>query len=130
MTSDSKTETPPENIGRLVDLCLAMNVNDPDMEVIEQAFSQTAHYATSLNQSFSWIRNNPLILDIEIKKTLQPRDPRVQLAIWASAALLKKRLMRWDTSLPMPAIAINGHVWEYFIFFERGKKLVRACEGL
>lgn len=108
----------------MVDLCLALRLNPFDMAVINDAFAKTSDYAASLNQSISFIKNNPLIMDIEIKKTIQRRDPKVQLAIWASAALLKKRIMRWDTSLPMPGVAINGHSWEYYIFFEMGKKLV------
>ena len=96
------------------------------MNVIRQAFAKDMHNAASLNQSLSFIRNNPLILDIEIKKTVQPRDPQVQLAIWASAALLKKRLHQWDTTMPSPAIAINGHQWEYYIFFEMDSDLVRT----
>ncbi|KAM0798183.1 hypothetical protein BDR22DRAFT_398757 [Usnea florida] len=71
VTSDSKSKTSPEN----------------------QAFAKTPDLATSLNQTFLYIRNHPLILDIEIKKVVQPRDPQVQLAIWASSALLKKRII-------------------------------------
>ena len=129
VTSDSKIKTPPENVGRMIDWCLALNVDQDDMEVIMKAFAKTADYATSLNQTFSYIRNNPLILDIEIKKVLQPRDPQIQLAIWASSALVKKRLMGWDTGLPMPAVAINGHSWDYYIFFEVGGNLVRPPHG-
>lgn len=110
----------------MVDWSLGMNVDKDDMKVIRQAYSKTEDHAASLNQSISYIKNHPLILDIEIKKTLQPRDPQVQLAIWASSALLKKRLMGWDTSMPMPALAINGHLWEYYIFFEMEDDLVRT----
>ena len=129
VTSDSKSKTSPENVGRMVDWCLAMNVDANDMDVIKQAFAKTVDYATSLNQTFSYIRNHPLILDIEIKKVVQPRDPQVQLAIWASSALLKKRMMGWDTSLPMPAVAVNGHRWDFYIFFEMDQNLVRPSEG-
>ena len=128
VTSDSKVKTPSDNVGRMVDWCLALNVDGNDMEVIQQAFSKTRDYKSSLNQTFSYIRHHPLILDIEIKKVSQPRDPQVQLAIWASSALLKKRHMGWDTSLPMPAVAVNGHSWDYYIFFEMDKNLVRASE--
>lgn len=130
MDSDAKTNTTAENMGRMVDWCLAVNVDKDDMRVIHQAYARDAYNASSLNQSLSYIRNKPLILDIEIKKTLQPRDPQVQLAIWASAALLKKRLHGWDTSMPSPAIAIDGHHWRYYIFFEMDKSLVRVLQGL
>ena len=110
----------------MVDWCLGMNVDKDDMKVIQQAYSKAEPHAASLNQSLSYIKTHPLILDIELKKTAQPRDPRVQLAIWASSALLKKRIMGWDTSMPMPALAINAHVWEYYIFFEMDDDLVRT----
>ncbi|KAM0795840.1 hypothetical protein BDR22DRAFT_919349 [Usnea florida] len=126
VTSDSKTNTPPENLGRMVDWCLGMNVDKDDMKVIQQAYSKAEPHAASLNQSLSYIKTHPLILDIELKKTAQPRDPRVQLAIWASSALLKKRIMGWDTSMPMPALAVNAHVWEYYIFFEMDDDLMMA----
>ena len=121
VTSDGKIKNPSDNVGRMVDWCVALNVDGNDMEVIQQAFSKTRDYKSSLNQTFSYIRNHPLILDIEIKKVSQPRDPQVQLAIWAASALLKKRHMGWDTSLPMPAVAVNGHSWDYYIFFEIDK---------
>ena len=126
LTSDSKTKPYPESLGRMVDWCLGLNVDRADMAVIRKAFADIVDNAATLNQSLSYIRNTPLILDIEIKKTLQPRDPQVQLAIWASSALCKKRFMGWDTSMPMPAIAVNGHFWEFYIFFEMNKNLVCA----
>ena len=108
----------------MVDWCLAMNVDSKTMDLIHQGYRNSADNECSLNQSLSYIRNNPLILDMEIKKTLQLRDPEVQLAIWAGSALLKKRYHKWDTSMPMPAIAINGHQWDYYIFFEMNDDLV------
>ena len=113
----------------MVDWCLAMNIDAKEKKLIKQAFAKTFDHASSLNQTFSYMKHYPLILDIEIKKVLQPRDPQVQLAIWASAALLKKRLMGWDTSLPMPAVAVNGHSWDFYIFFEMDQDLVRASKG-
>ena len=126
VTSDSKTKSYPESLGRMIDWCLGLNVDRADMAVIRKAFADIVDNAASLNQSLSYIRNTPLILNIEIKKTLQPRDSQVQLAIWASSALCKKRIMGWDTSMPMPAIAVHGHLWEFYIFFEMNKNLVCA----
>ena len=125
---DGKIETPSDNVGRMVDWCLGLKINRNDEQVIDKAFSKSRDYESSLNQTFSYIRDHPLILDIEIEIPLQPRDPRVQLAVWASSALIKKRYMGWDTSLPMPAVAVNGHSWDYYIFFERGKALVRVSD--
>ena len=33
--------------------------------------------------------------------------------------------MSWDTSMPMPAIAIEGHEWHFPIFFAMNDELVR-----
>ena len=110
----------------MVDWCLGMPVERNEMKIIQKAFARAEDNAASLNQSLSYIRFYPLILDIEVKKPLQSRDPEVQLAIWASSALLKKRLHGWDTSMPMPAVAIDGHVWKYYIFFEQKNDLVRT----
>lgn len=116
-------------MGRMVDWSLGLKVDGSDMAMIREAQAGGNYYACSLNQSLSYIRNYPLIMDLEIKKTIQARDPRVQLAIWASSALLKKKLHNWDTSIPMPAVTISGHVWEYYIFFDTGKDLVRVPLG-
>ena len=124
--SDTKSKTASDDIGRMIDWCLGMAVDSDHQALIRKAYQKSADMERSLNQSLSYIRNNPLILDIEIKKTFQPRDPEVQLAIWASAALLKKRHHKWDTSMPMPAIVVNGHNWHYYIFFELNEELVRC----
>ena len=122
--SDAKSKTSSEDIGRMVDWCLAIDLEYRTMDLIQREFRNCVDNECSLNQSLSYISNNPLILDIEIKKTLQLRDPDVQLAIWAGSALLKKRYHHWDTSMPMPAIVINGHRWDYYIFFELDNDLV------
>lgn len=118
------TEEISQTIGRMVDWCLALNLDDEDEDLVDEAFASMKGGEQSLNQTLSYIHKCPLFLDIEIKKTQSNRDPEVQLAIWASSALLKRQHHGWDTSMPMPAIAINGNSWDYFLFFEMKGDLV------
>ena len=129
-TSSSQTavtEESAQTVGRMVDWCLALNLDDEDEDLVDEAFAGMRGGEQSLNQSLSYIHKCPLFLDIEIKKSQSNRDPEVQLAIWASAALLKRRHHGWDTSMPMPAIVINGHSWVCYIFFEGKGDLVYIC---
>ena len=121
------TEESSQTVGRMVDWCLALNLDDEDEDLVDEAFASMKGGEQSLNQSLSYIHKCPLFLHIEIKKTQSNRDPEVQLAIWASGALLKHQHHGWDTSMPMPAIAINGNSWDYFIFFEAKGDLVCVC---
>jgi len=102
----------------MIDWSLGLELAYDDNDLIELAFSNCDDYQQSLNQSMSYIHHFPLITDFEIKKSNSNRDPQVQLAIWATASLLKKRKHKWDRSMPMPAIAVYGHDWKYCIFFE------------
>lgn len=120
---DSQAEGDP-TVSKMVDWCVGLQLGWEDETVISRAFSTVRPNMRSLNQSLSFIDKVPLFLDIEMKKTNPGRDPEVQLAIWACAALKKKREMTWDTSLPMPGIVIEGHHWSYYVFVEIKKDLV------
>ena len=84
-------------------------------------------YKRSLNQSFSYTSHYPLAFNVEMKKKYQPRDPLVQLAIWESAAMLKRQHHSWKHSLPSPGIIVDGHDWLWVLFFELNGALVRYC---
>ncbi|KAL8726540.1 MAG: hypothetical protein Q9166_006647 [cf. Caloplaca sp. 2 TL-2023] len=120
---DSQAEQDP-TVSKIVDWCLGLELDWEDETIINRAFSTVRPNMRSLNQSLSFIDQVPIFLDIEIKKTNPGRDPEVQLAIWACAALKKKREMTWDTSMPMPGIVIEGHNWSYYVFVEIKKDLV------
>ena len=122
--SDAKSETASDDIDRMINWCLAVNIDERTMDLIRQGYRSSANNECSLNQYLSYIRNNPLILDIVIKEPLQLGDTDVELAVWAGSALLKKRYHKWDTSMPMPAIVVDGHRWDYYIFFELDNNLV------
>ena len=111
-------------ISRMVDWCLALKLSFNEKVTISQAFSTVLAGQRSLNQSLSYIHKHPIFLDIELKKQFAARDPEVQLAIWASAGMLKRKEHGWDTSLPMPGITVYGHTWTCYLFFPQGSQLV------
>ena len=114
-----------KTIGKMIDWCLGLRLQDSDEYILQDAFTTMDPCERTLNQSLEFICRFPLFLDIEIKKAHAACDPVVQLAIWASASLLKRKHHGWDLSIPMPAIAIDGHQWDYIIFFPfKGEKLV------
>lgn len=115
-----------QSMAKMVDWSIGLHLAEDDMDTVNSAFRQVRHNEASLNQSLSFIRCCPLFLDIEIKKTQSNVNPEVQLAIWAAAALQKRHLHGWDTdtAMPMPAIAVNGHIWTYYLFYESQGELV------
>ena len=115
-------------MARMIDWCLGFVVSEEDNEIISQAYNFLDEDDCSLNQSLAFIKEWSLFVDFEIKKVLSNRDPLVQLAIWNSAALIRKRRHGWDTSFPVPAIAINGSSWVLYLFFEMKGDLVSYNE--
>ncbi|KAL9042540.1 MAG: hypothetical protein Q9214_003745 [Letrouitia sp. 1 TL-2023] len=122
-TDDTEDTASGKNVSKMVDWCLALIPEREDKHTINKAFAAVRPNGCSLNQSLSYISRYPLFLDIEIKKTQFNHEPEVQLAIWASGALQKRRLHRWDTSMPMPGIIVTGHTWSYYLFVPMGKGL-------
>ncbi|KAL8650556.1 MAG: hypothetical protein Q9210_003748 [Variospora velana] len=120
-TTNNNTE---RSISRMIDWCVAIDLSDEELKVVQKGNSELPDMVKSLNQSTSWIRSWPIFLDVELKKTLTDRDPKVQLAIWACGGMLKRRWHHWSTNLPFPGITITGPKWEYFLFFEMDEDLI------
>lgn len=125
IVSSTSAAQESRSLARMVDWCLGLRLGYDDGQLVTSAFRKIRLNETSLNQTVAFIKQCPLFLDIEIKKTQTNRNPEVQLAIWASGALRKKQHHGWDTNLPMPAIAVNGHSWDYYLFFGWDDHLVR-----
>ncbi|KAL9047053.1 MAG: hypothetical protein Q9214_000270 [Letrouitia sp. 1 TL-2023] len=117
-------EEEPDTVSKMVDWSLGLELNMEEERIVSRAFSKIRPNECSLNQSLSYISRCPFFLDIEIKKSQPVKNPEVQLAIWESGALQKKRHHGWDTSLPMPAITIEGHNWTYYLFIVMNEDLV------
>lgn len=117
-------------MARMVDWCLGFVTSKEDRDVTLQAYASCLldEDDCSLNQSRSFVKAWSLFVDFEIKKVLSLRDPLVQLAIWNSAAFIKKRRHGWDAGFPVPAIAVNGPSWDLYLFFEMNGDLVSYNE--
>ncbi|KAL9593176.1 MAG: hypothetical protein Q9179_006050 [Wetmoreana sp. 5 TL-2023] len=111
-------------ISRMVDWAMALDLSEREERIVQRGNTTLPSYLRSVNQTSSWIRSFPIFLDIEMKKTHSDRDPKVQLAVWACGAMLKRRWHGWDTRMPMPGITVTGPIWEYFIFFELNGELI------
>lgn len=107
---------------KIVDYSIALELPWYEQDLIDEVYNTLRAGERSVNQSLSYICNCPLVADIELKKEHAPRDPEVQLALWKAAALSKLRHHGWDSSLPMPGITVNDHIWNFFIFFEHAEK--------
>ena len=124
MNSREGTGDNPITTSRMVDLSIGLDLDEDDERTVDFAFNKMPDNDQSLNQSLSYIKDTPLFVDIELKKTYSNRDPRVQLAIWKAGAFEKMQYHGWDTSLPMPGITVSGSEWDCFLFFVRDSGLV------
>lgn len=118
---ESSEKSDQENsilLTRYVDWMLALSPNNRELDLIDEAYQYQSHYGRSLNQTIGPVASCPIFLDIEIKKTHTVRDSRIQLAIWETAAIKKRKVHGWSTSFPIPAITVNGHDWTLYIFYE------------
>lgn len=113
-----------ETAGKMVDYGLTILLSVEERLSIAAGFANLRPNERTLNQSLGYISNCPLFLNIELKKTQSNRDPEVQLAIWALGGLRKMLNHGWATHMPMPAIALNGHKWDCYLFFESNNNLV------
>ncbi|KAL9123599.1 MAG: hypothetical protein Q9217_006984 [Psora testacea] len=117
VASSTITSQSPQEVARMIDWTLALKLTTEELFVITEAFKKLKMNEGSLNQTLSFTSLCPLFLDFELKKSYTNHDPKIQLAVWKAAELRKKSLHRWDTSMPMPGITVNGHNWEYFLFY-------------
>ena len=110
----------------MVDLSIGLDLEEDDEDIVDAAFNKMPDNDQSLNQSLSYVKDTPLLVDIELKRTYADRDPRVQLAVWKAGGFEKMRYHNWDTSMPMPGITVNGSDWDCYLFFVRDSELVSA----
>ena len=110
-------DTTEKRIDWACGLCLTAS---DEMILQSQIYAGKATGFHSLNQTddSSPIASYPLFLSIEVKRPQTTRDPCVQLAIWEAAGFIKKGLMGWDTSMPVPGITVDGHFWKVYFFFK------------
>ncbi|CAO1603204.1 hypothetical protein XANCAGTX0491_006796 [Xanthoria calcicola] len=123
-SSNVSVEDAEVTITRIVDICLGLDLSLAVNSIVTNAWKTMNDYEHSLNQSVAYIRQTPLFLDIELKKTNQSRDPQVQLAIWMAGLYEKRRYHKWDTSIPMSGLIVNGSEWLFYVAFVRDGGLI------
>ncbi|KAI4242961.1 MAG: hypothetical protein LQ352_007138 [Teloschistes flavicans] len=112
-------------ISKMVDWVMALTLSWKDQDYIQDAFSTIVEVNMhSVNQTRGFAHLSPMWLYLELKKHYQAIDPRIQLAVFATAGISKRRIMGWDTSFPTPGITVDGHQWRLYIFFEMNGKIV------
>ncbi|KAI4255416.1 MAG: hypothetical protein LQ352_002579 [Teloschistes flavicans] len=117
-SNNTDSENDKDGLNRLVDWAMALQLPMVDQMRIEQAFRNLPYEWRSLNQTLSsFARLSPIWLVLELKKTYQIRDPRVQLGVFSAAGISKRKQLGWDTSFPTPGITVDGYHWQLYIFF-------------
>ncbi|KAL6717754.1 hypothetical protein ACLMJK_003839 [Lecanora helva] len=111
----------------MIDWSVGIMLGKSDLNLINRWFGNCLNHPhwASLNQSSSYISRNPIIIDVEIKG-LSDLDPRIQLAVWAQARYKKRVFHGWDPTIPMPAIIIDRHTWEGYLFFGIDKEVPKV----
>ncbi|KAL8658699.1 MAG: hypothetical protein Q9202_007468 [Teloschistes flavicans] len=109
---------------RMIDACLGLNLKQEVRDMIARNWFQHHDYEQSLNQTLSYMTCVPLFADFEFKKKYQVRDPLVQLGIWMAGLFSKRKHHKWDQSMPMPGIVVDGDKWALYIGFARGNGVV------
>ena len=73
--------------------------------------------ARTIGQSNTpWLRTKPSLVSIEIKTSVSPEDPLIQLAIWCSAGLqalsnlVDEEVVKPEDIPPTFAVSIKGHI--------------------
>ena len=112
----------------MIDYALGLQLDEKELSVVKNAYRQMADWEQSLNQTVNYMKDVPMFVDVEVKKRNAAVVPEVQLAIWAGALYNKRKLMKWDRSMPIPGIVVDGHHWDCYITFEQSPdKLVSTA---
>ncbi|KAG8526416.1 uncharacterized protein KY384_000009 [Bacidia gigantensis] len=112
------SETPSERedraLSKMIDWCLTLSLQPAESAELESLFSTLSHYECSVNQTTSYLQECPIFTDVEMKKANMP-DPRIQLAVWASAGLKKRRCHGYQIMLGPIDLGSTGSrrgIWE------------------
>ncbi|KAL9024540.1 MAG: hypothetical protein Q9196_006445 [Gyalolechia fulgens] len=69
----------------------------------------------SINQVQSYFHLTPMIVNMEVKKKYQNRDPLIQLGAWLAAEFNKRHDEGWPMDIPAIAITIDQDDWQLYI---------------
>ena len=121
-TSEQETSG---SMAKMVDLSLGLVLTKEEIDSVTRQWGRDClRNEDSLNQSLKFIKTYPLLADFELKKSIQNRDPGVQMSIWNASAMRKRQYQGWDLSMPMPGIEVSGHSWTLYIYYPWEENLV------
>ncbi len=67
--TDNEAQTAPgSEMSKMIDWSRVLDLDSKDEEKIDAAFSKLNVYERSFNQSLSYMKRSPLVVDLEIKK--------------------------------------------------------------
>ncbi|KAI0410651.1 hypothetical protein F5X98DRAFT_87593 [Xylaria grammica] len=152
---DSSTEHSADNVplvserseSKKVDYVLVLDLDEtvPLQSTLSDLAQQISIYgdgSAHVNQtSYPPVCNNPIAVSIETKTVSSPRDPVLQLAIWAAAwhkrmADLRSWMLMMQGSITdlsqarhpklvsLPLIAVTGHDWDVYFACDEGQSII------
>lgn len=103
-------------MNKKVDYALALVLTDEEERILTSAVGKyRVPGGTSINQTRDWTSVKPMFESTEVK--VDARDPLIQIAVWICAEFEKRRLEGYTLDLPIPAIAIEGDRWKFWIAY-------------
>ncbi|KAI4129620.1 MAG: hypothetical protein LQ341_006546 [Variospora aurantia] len=105
-----------KDANKKVDYALALELTHEERITLQ---SDVTEYrvpgGASINQTQGWTAFKPMFTCTEVK--VDGDDPMIQLAVWVSAEVEKRRQEGYATDLPFPAIAVDGDHWDLWIAY-------------
>ncbi|KAI4122519.1 MAG: hypothetical protein LQ338_005777, partial [Usnochroma carphineum] len=102
-------------LNKKIDLALGLHLFQFQQEELQKRKYRLQPAYPSINQVQSYFHLTPLIVNMEVKKKYQNRDPLIQLGSWVAAELRKRRAEGWPMEMPVVAIAIDQDEWQLYI---------------
>jgi hypothetical protein len=104
-------------LNRQIDLIMGLGLSSSDLQKLEAGYYRAS--VLGINQTGdAFPRFTPIFLNVEVKRPQSSIDPLVQLAVWVAAEFKKRAIERWDRSMPVMAVTIDGHIWNLYIVYE------------
>ena len=101
---------------RKIDYALTLKIDEEKKIQLGNAFYKLSPEDRSVTQCLD-LPFQPLIVNLEIKKSNQSRDALVQLAIWIAAGFNKNIQGGYDLTMPVPAIVVEGDFWNLYVAY-------------
>ena len=122
----SHTSTIDESENTILDMQYGFWLSEDDKDALRQQYRGLAPDDRIINQTQAlFTKDVPTFVDFKLKRD-SVEDPKFQLAVWGAGLYLKRKHHKWDVSMPIIGVTIESHIWQCFLLFESGDKLVKA----